>query len=1150
MNQKKQIILWTVVGLFAVLPILFTQDYPGNGIIHFILEITGGFLALCTALFAVNCSFERREGITSYITLGFLTAGLTDILHALFSLGIPMLPEASIESFLSCSWTLGRTLLGIILLWGLVRTSGERGFRPSTLWLSVFTMIIMPLTIILLTLFPLPSFVLRKSSLIHRPWEFLALLLYIACFFVILKGSERRNSRQLIPFLVLGVITQLLMSMSQEAFRNFFNGSHVLKDISYLAAAVSYGTLSWKRSRYSIEVSSIRQLVAGSIMFLFLSCSLVIALGFKWETSLRLSVKADEYRHVTSLIEKINTLSDSSHAYLLTGDKNDLDNFSGLWVETEHLLYSHVIMSVNKKHPAGLSGDIRALKTYVLEALSLPSPVTALPESLRIDKMIKTHTDVLLNRLKTIVKSQSLVIRAMEEKDMKQTSLMLMGQLFVLIGFLPVLFIIAVAMTSRHLKHILSLTEMASRIKDGERYERAHVTAEDETGTLAAVFNDMLDSIEISQKKLQEAHDELELQVAERTDELNSSRQMLQEVLDTIPVRVFWKDLNSVYLGCNRLFALDAGLNNSEEIIGKADDQLQWADHSEIYIADDREVMDSGKPKLSIEELRTMQSGKKTWLLTSKVPLLDQNNRIIGILGTYDNITERKKSEEEIRKLVEIIRRSDDFIGMAQPEGQVIFLNDAGQRLVGLDSTGKILPRTIFEYFFDADLRFVREEILQKMFEKGLWKGESRFRHFKSGKSIPIEMSAFTIVSPQTGEVLAIAMVCRNISEIKKYQENLGRMVEERTEELRYALRDAELSRDRIDGILKSVADGLIVTDRFNKVILMNRSAEDLLGVRSSELINKPIDFAIHDITLREKVVETLSKKGTGNQFDFTLPGSSPEYPRCMRGRTSVIYDREGIQTGTVTIMYDVTHEKEIDRMKTEFISTAAHELRTPLTSIRGFSEILLTKELMPGEHRKFLTYINEQSMKLGNIINELLNISRIESGVGFTLNKVFFHMDEAIRKIVMYFEGITSKHIFDIELLDEPAKLYADRDKMEQVLKNVLGNAVKYSHGGGHIKISDEIRNGQYLVMVKDEGIGMTPEQVNKIFDKFYRADISDSAIEGTGLGMTIVKYIIEAHGGDILVESKYGSGTTVRFKLPLLVPHANKVKAERTLI
>jgi len=354
--------------------------------------------------------------------------------------------------------------------------------------------------------------------------------------------------------------------------------------------------------------------------------------------------------------------------------------------------------------------------------------------------------------------------------------------------------------------------------------------------------------------------------------------------------------------------------------------------------------------------------------------------------------------------------------------------------------------------------------------------------------------------------------------------------------ELEWSLSETQVAMDKIDGILKSVADGLIVTDLHNNVILMNRAAEDLLGVRLSEVIDRPIDFAIEEKTLREKLIDTLGKKKTGYQFDFELPGNDPDHPRIMRARTSVIHDREGGETGIVTIIYDVTHEREIDRMKTEFISTAAHELRTPLTSIQGFSEILQTREdLGEEEKKKFLSYINNQSLALAQIINDFLDISRLESGRGFSLEKAPCKTGDIIKQVIPYFQEHAPKHRFEVVLPDEPVELTVDKDKVEKVLKNILSNAVKYSPEGGLIRVTGEILEDCYRVSVEDRGIGMTPEQVEKIFDKFYRADFSDAAVEGTGLGMSIVKYIVEAHGGKVWVESELGGkGTTVRFTLP----------------
>ena len=372
-------------------------------------------------------------------------------------------------------------------------------------------------------------------------------------------------------------------------------------------------------------------------------------------------------------------------------------------------------------------------------------------------------------------------------------------------------------------------------------------------------------------------------------------------------------------------------------------------------------------------------------------------------------------------------------------------------------------------------------------------------------------------------------------------QARLQKDIEERTrreaeKKLQESLADTEQARDSIDGILKSVADGLIVTDTYSRVVLMNRAAEDLLGVRFSEVLDRPIDFAIKEKALRDKFRETFDKKTTGYQFDFELPSDDSQHPKIMRARTSVVFDRESKETGIVMIIHDVTHEREVDRMKTEFISTAAHELRTPLTSIQGFSEILLMREdLSPDEKKKFLTYINKQSVGLAGIINDLLDISRIESGRSFELNKVPCNAGDAIRGAIPYFQEHYKEHKFEVILPEEPVELHADKEKMGQVLKNLLSNAAKYSPEGGLIKVIGEVLTDHYQISIEDQGIGMTSEQVEKVFDKFYRGDASDSAIDGTGLGMTVVKYIVEAHGGKVWVESELGKGTTVRFTIPI---------------
>ena len=524
------------------------------------------------------------------------------------------------------------------------------------------------------------------------------------------------------------------------------------------------------------------------------------------------------------------------------------------------------------------------------------------------------------------------------------------------------------------------------------------------------------------------------------------------------------------------------------------------------------------------------------------VYLKEYNERLIRKLEDKMVELERmntglRESEEKYRDLID---NANDAVIVFEKTGIINFVNPKFCEMTGysIDEAEKLHLSNLIH---PDDLGLWRGHFTKRLAGEKISRNYELRLLSKAGETIYIDNNVGTI--EKEGRIVGILAIMRDITarkqaeeKIKEYSKNLERMVEERTGELNRALTSAEQARDRIDGIIRSIADGLIVTDIYNRVILMNRAAEDMLGVRFSDVIDRPIHFAIQEETLREKVKYTLDKKTAGYQFDFELPGPDPGHRRTMRAITSVIEDKKGRQAGIVMIIHDVTRERETDKMKTEFISTTAHEFRTPLTSIRGFSEILLTRDdISKEERKKFLSYINKQAVNLTRIISDLLNISRIESGLGFSLNKVNCGASETIKSITSHYQTISARHRFDVVLPDKSVELFVDREKMGQVLTNILDNAINYSPKGGRIRVIGEIIGNDCQVSVEDQGIGMTPEQVDKMFGKFYRADTSDSAPEGTGLGMTIVKYIVEAHGGKVWVESEAGKGTKVGFTIPI---------------
>ena len=193
-------------------------------------------------------------------------------------------------------------------------------------------------------------------------------------------------------------------------------------------------------------------------------------------------------------------------------------------------------------------------------------------------------------------------------------------------------------------------------------------------------------------------------------------------------------------------------------------------------------------------------------------------------------------------------------------------------------------------------------------------------------------------------------------------------------------------------------------------------------------------------------------------------------------------------------------------------------------------------------DKKRYLRHINKQALHLAAIVSDLLDISRIESGQGFTLNREWRRPCEILGRVVSEFEGLTDKHGFEVINPKDQVDLYIDRVKMEQVTRNLISNAVKYSPDGGRIRIAGEVLDGDFLISFEDQGQGMSLEQKEKIFDKFYRADASNTATEGSGLGMSIVKYIVEAHGGEVWVESEKNKGTKVSLTIPLNNNHRGK--------
>ncbi len=381
--------------------------------------------------------------------------------------------------------------------------------------------------------------------------------------------------------------------------------------------------------------------------------------------------------------------------------------------------------------------------------------------------------------------------------------------------------------------------------------------------------------------------------------------------------------------------------------------------------------------------------------------------------------------------------------------------------------------------------------------------------------------------------------------ELSDANEQMTRQIAERSEAqkaLAQALEDIQIDREKLAGILGSVPDGVIVTDGELRVLHMNAAAESILNLTLDEVLGKPVDKLSQEVDFLKMVSRGASTPHGSRSFDFELLGVDNQPSRIFQGRISQFVSQQTEAPGMILLIRDVTRDREIERMKNAFLGMAAHELNTPLTTIIGYSELLTAKETSgnfdSAQQKEYLQLIHNKALALGGLIDDLLDVSRFESGRPLTLRYQQFSFADLLRGVTAAFREEYGDHQFEISLPEPAAYICADQSRLEQVVDHVVSNAVKYSPGGGTVMISLLAYAATYELIVVDEGIGMSEEQLAHIFDRFYRADSSDTAVQGVGLGMSIVRHIVLAHHGDIRVESQPGSGTRVRVVLPMTPP------------
>ncbi len=338
-----------------------------------------------------------------------------------------------------------------------------------------------------------------------------------------------------------------------------------------------------------------------------------------------------------------------------------------------------------------------------------------------------------------------------------------------------------------------------------------------------------------------------------------------------------------------------------------------------------------------------------------------------------------------------------------------------------------------------------------------------------------------------------------------------------------------------LERTLQGMLAGVLVVGGDSRVRLMNSAAKHIFGIPGEDGSGKLLTQVIHDEAVHSLVRSCLEGSSEANA---ELSIFSPE-ERVYQVQTAMLRGDGGDVSGVVATFNDITELRGVERMKSEFVSTVSHELRTPLTSIKGFIRTLLddTDGYYDRETQmEFYRIIDTECDRLVRLINDLLNLSRIESGRALDLVLGEVDLGALIARVVDSQKAYTDRHRFEVIVPGDLPKIVADRDKLDQVLTNLLSNAVKYSPDGGQITVSArDIGDHKLSVSITDQGIGIPDEQIGKLFTRFHRVDSRDSRKQyGTGIGLYLVKHLVEAHQGEVSVASKPGEGSTFTFILP----------------
>ena len=647
---------------------------------------------------------------------------------------------------------------------------------------------------------------------------------------------------------------------------------------------------------------------------------------------------------------------------------------------------------------------------------------------------------------------------------------------------------------------------------------------------------------------------------------LREQREFLRLIIDNIPQYLFWKDMNCVYLGCNNRFAQFVNLKNPEEIVGKTDFDLIWEVQAESICRIERRLMETDTPEYHLIKQNRQANGSVQWTETNKIPLHDVNGKVVGILGTTEDITERWTAEEKRHEIEARLAETQQIARLGHWKWAILTgmmtWSEEVFRHFGLPY---IPPHEIsFETFIKAvhlhDRRNVYRWIDQTLYQNKA--SEIEYRIVRPDKTIRYLQSFAKTIRNSAGKLSHVLGTSQDITERKQAELDL--------QDSQKVLEQTNVELQRFKTTLDMTLDCVFMTElKRYQFFYVNQGATKLLGYSQQELQQMTLlDIVELNIVHTQLLKEAFNPSQAGLTFESLFQHKNTSlipveiFAQFIQlednSRHFLIIARDITARQKVQVQLQQAKEaaESANRAKSTFLANMSHEVRTPMNGILGYTQLLKRDDTLSSQHKEAIDVIHRSGEYLLTLINDILDISKIEAN-SVELYQTDFDLNDFIKSVVDLFRMRSQEKGIDFiyqALTPLPHIIYADEKRLRQIIINLLSNAIKFTNVGGvtlKVGVIESVEGERESVQgesekaalhqtrirfeVKDTGIGIAQTALSKIFLPFQQVGDQKYQSAGTGLGLSITQKLVDLMGGQLQVESTLEQGSTFGIELDL---------------